>query len=466
MATVKPIKTKVELKVEPDTEAKVVERKDGKIITYAATVSEKEIVNDGETEDSEFIESSELDDDTDETSFLSHAEQTAPTLRKTRLEIMFGHIREAIQTERLDDSFYAFVVRQPDAIESRYNYPCGRETELGVFQFTSRDMFAFPAEIHRRNNNSGGTFNITVYRSDTRQPLELRRRSFSNREYSIISVGLMGYTLSNPVKDDLNAPANNSSNGVENQIMALIEKQDERFQRFLEQQNAPKEKSLVEKAFEAKILKDIADPPQQQNGLEAMQTMMMQMFAAPVMIEGFSRKMFPEPPPPEQRDWFDRVSGALELPAVQGALGRIGEIAEAITISKLEPPTVRNPDDYEDEAEEINGEEKTEMQELLETVIDELESDRVLDANNEVIKTLRSDFPDQFDELQITCQTVPFENVFNLLVAKSTKMRPQPFVPFLDVEKTKKANKYVWNERGEKLIVRLSEFYTFVQTAE
>lgn len=457
----KPIKTKVELKVEDDTEAKVVERKDGKIITYAATVSEKEVDADSESEDSATIDTSELDFDADETSFLSHQEQNTPTLRKTRLEIMFGHIREAIATERLDDSFYAFVVRQPDAIESRYNYPCGRETELGVFQFTSRDMFAFPAEIHRRNNNSGGTFNITVYRSDTRQPLELRRRSFSAREYSIISVGLMGYTLSNPVKDDLNAPVNNSSNGVENQIMALIEKQDERFQRFLEKQNEPKEKSLVEKAFEAKILQDITNPPTQQNGLEAMQTIMMQMFAAPAMIDGFTKRMFPPPTPPEQKDWLDKATQVFEMPVTQQLLGKLGDIGEAIAISRL--PPVQNPNPNNDD-EELD--EKDDMQILLETVIAELESDNPLDETNAVVSDLKNDFPDHFDTLQTACQTFDFDGVFALLINKSSKMQPSPFIPFLDIEQTQATKKHVWNERGERLKTRLQEFYEYVKIAE
>lgn len=454
----KPIRTKTELKVNDETPAKVIERKDGKTITYEATVSEKEVIGDSEDETFGFDEENEDFVNASEVG-LPFIEESFAQIPKTKIEKMFDNIRSAIKEDRVEDSFFAMVVRMPDNIGARFSYPCSTQMELGIFQFTSRDIFNFAGEIQRRNQNSGGIFNVKVYRQD-QTPLVIYRRLRGQMHVETTEVGMLNYSVPNPIREESNNATTNGNNGVENQIMALIEKQDERFNAMMQQINAPKEKSLVEKAFEAKILQDITNPPQQTNGLEAMQTMMMQMFAAPAMIDGFTKRMFPEPTPPEQKDWLDKATQVFEMPVTQQLLGKLGDIGEAIAISRL--PPVQNPVDND----ETEADEKEDMQILLETIIEELESERPLDGNNPTIIELRADFADNFDDLQTTCQTLPFDSVFALLVNKSTKMQPSPFVPFLDIEATKAANKYVWNERGNKLLVRLQEFYEYIKIAE
>jgi hypothetical protein len=457
----KPIRTKTQLKVETDTPAKVIERKDGKTITYEATVSETE-VTDNESENFDIDEESETFEDGSATGLPFIEEQNTQEIRKTKLEIMFSLVRSAVKDDKQDDSFFAFVVRLPDNINSQYNYPCNRETELGVFQFTSRDMFAFPTEIQKRNNNSGGMFNVSVYRAD-QQPLILYRRTLNRMYTQEIVVGMTNYSISNPVtQPDFQKQNGFSGNGVENQIMALIEKQDERFNRYLEQQNAPKEKSLLERAMEEKMLRDIVNPPPPpSNGMESMMPMMMQWLSAPAMIARMTETAFPTPTPPEQKDWIDKTSQIFEMPAVQQLLGKVGDISEAIAVSRL--PQMQNPA-TETEYEETDD--KDDMQILLETVIAELESDNPLDHTNAVVSDLKNDFPDHFDTLQTACQTFDFDGVFALLINKSSKMQPSPFVPFLDIEQTQTTKKHVWNERGNKLIERLKEFYEYVKIAE
>lgn len=460
MSTIKPIKTKVELKVANDTPAKVTERKDGKVVQYEATVSEREIVGNDEEEVNGFESESEFDLDANEVG-LPFVEEQGEEVRKTKLQVMFSHVQSAVKDDHKEDYFYAFVVRQPDGIDSRYNVPCGREMELGTFQFTSRDMFKFPIEIQKRNGNSGGLFNVSIYNQD-QTPLVLYRRLKNRMFTSEIVVGMQNYSVANPIRDESINTNGNQSAGVESQIMALIEKQDERFNAMLERLNAPKEKSLLERTMEEKMMRDlISPPPPPSNGIEQMMPMMMQWLSAPAMIARMTETAFPTKPLPEQKDWLDKAAQVFEMPVTQQLLGKLGDIGEAIAISRL--PPIQNPSPNNDD-EELD--EKDDMQILLETVIEELESDRPLDKDNPTIKELRADFSDQFDDLQTTCQTLPFDSVFALLVNKSTKMQPSPFVPFLDIEATKAANKYVWNERGNKLIERLTEFYEYVKVAE
>ena len=470
MATTKPIRTKTELKVNDETPAKVIERKDGKTITYEATVSEKEVIGDSEEESFDYDGENETFVNANETG-LPFIEEQDSEIPKTKIEKMFAHIRSAIKEDRVEDSFFAMVVRMPDNIGARFTYPCSTQMELGIFQFTSRDIFNFQGEIQRRNQNSGGIFNVKVYRQD-QTPLTLHRRLvFSPREVTSIEVGMLNYAVPNPVKDE-SANGNTSNfanNGVENQIMSLIEKQEERFNQMIQQMNAPKEKSLVEKAFEAKILQDITNPPPPpSNGVDQIMPIMMQsfasMFAMPEMMKGFSRTMFPEPPAPEQKDWVDKASQIFNMPVVQNALLKAGDVAEAIAVSRL--PQMQAAATQETEYEDEPDNDKDDMQILLETVIAELESDNPLDHTNAVVSDLKNDFPDHFDTLQTACQTFDFDGVFALLINKSSKMNPSPFIPFLDIEQTQATKKHVWNERGEKLIERLKEFYEYVKIAE
>jgi len=58
------------------------------------------------------------------------------------------------------------------------------------------------------------------------------------------------------------------------------------------------------------------------------------------------------------------------------------------------------------------------------------------------------------------------KKVVHTLSTLTANMDPHPFIPFLDVPATQAAKAYVWNERGNKMLARLQEFYTFVRSLQ
>ena len=129
-------------------------------------------------------------------------------------------------------------------------------------------------------------------------------------------------------------------------------------------------------------------------------------------------------------------------------------------INNLPTETVINP--QPNQLNTATG--SNDMNELLQDVIDELESDSVLDDKNEFLIELKSDYPTQTMMITSLCKTNTFENVLQLLITQADSAKPvNPFAEFLDVAETQKQQKYVWTERGNKLIKRLNEFYEFAK---
>lgn len=465
MATTKTTtpKTKTEITLPDDgADAKIVERVDGKTVTYEAKVKQHEVTEtDNEaTGDISYQDIMEFD--------FSDVKETP----KTPLEKMFELIRLAVERDGEPDNFFASVMRQADPINARNNYPCSVAMDLGSFQFRSTDMFGFSHALQQLNHNSGGVFNVNIYTNEQR-PLEVfyKPKGSSPHAGGKLPVGLRGYAVPNPIKDDTTTgnPANAQTDLMQFLINAQ-EKADQRFETFLREMNKPKEQSTLEKALEQKLINDLVNPPAPQTS--QLETTLATMFAMPVMVEKMASKMFPEPATPAEPTALDTVTKVLEVPAVANLLSAGGEIAEAWAVNRIQnaaqPPQQQNGTtqaqaqaQYVEQATEPN-----EMQELIEDLIEELESENPLDGTNEFINELNDDYPNQAAQLKQTCKIMSFDQVVQTLGVMTQAMQPHPLIPFLDMEQTQAQGKFIWNERGTKVIVRLEEFYNYVKTVE
>lgn len=455
-------KTKTEIVpvIDDTVEAKVVERKGskgenlGSTVTYTAPVKEIEVENEDDIEDEGDLDLSAFEADEPEVG-------QNYTIPQTPLDAMFHNISYCVQNGE-QDLFFASVFRVADPIGSRYRIPCIGGMELGMFQFTTRDRFGFLGELHRLNNKSGGHFNVAIFRHDS-TPLYILipphgRYNTAAPTESNRQIGIVNYGIPDQQIDDTTTGAPNDSNAA---LMAYMDKAEQRFETLMrEVVGRPKEPSVLEKALEAKMIKDLTDPtPPPTNGIEQI---MMNMFAMPVMVEKMSKRMFPEPPTPSEPNGFDRAAQILDLPPVAGLLNSVGNISEAWAISKLQQqagsaPTQQNPTQQPTEQE-------TEMQELMSDLIDELESDTPFNADNEFLKELQTDYPTQAAMITGLCKGMAFEGVLNMLIGSTGNLNPNPFHQFWDIPATNQTQSIVWNERGQKLLIRLQEFYEYVKT--
>lgn len=462
-------KTKVVVPIE-GIDAQVIETKttdEGtQRISYPAKIIEDENT---ETENNDQTENSDSEDysfaDLENESFAD-----SQKIPKTELEKMFDNVRRAIESENLPDSFIAMLVRQPDfAMNIRYNVPCGQPTNCGYFQFTSRDLFNFDAAIQERNSNSGGIFNIRIFKND-QTPLLLKRNRYNydmRHEPIEIEVGLVNYAVPNPVKIDL--PINGQTTGNESAILALIDKLDSRLDAMMNrpQPSNPLQDTMMQ-ALVTKMTNDIINPPQNNNNNSAADIVanIMQGVAVSTAIgDAMAQNINRVPPPPPEKNTFEMILEAANSEAGLGVLSTLQDLSEVAKAKMLQGAPVTDQTQTTQNPNEPEQKQET-MEDLILDIIDELETENKLDADNEFIKNLQIEYPTQANMLVAVCKGMEFDKVFAMLDQQLAKINPHPFLPFIDLEQTQATNKYVWNERGLKMLERLKEFYEFVKSIE
>lgn len=458
-------KTKKENEVTPTGTAKVIERRGpndevlGKTVNYEAEIQQKDVPDtDTETE-------IEFDDFSNET-YGAEFEQEIPAIPDTPLEILFKQLRGAI-SNGIADNFLAMVSRSPDPIGMRFNRPNSLPSmSLGAFSFSSRDLFNFDSAIQEKNGNSGGIFNIKVYKGNN-EPLMLRRNPYDyesrgNPQY--YEVGLVNYSVPDPAKTD----ATPGTSQDQSALLEYMKQSENRFESLLQAMNKPREKTTLEAAIEQKVLNDILNPPQNNNNSpDAFQQTMLTMLAMPQMVEKFSSKMFPDPPAPVEPDMMDRITKLLDVPAVANVIENLSDVSSRFAISKMngQAQAVELESEFEDDEPDYQeSQNDIEMKDLIHNLIIELESDNPITATSPFIINLQRAYPGAASTVVSMCKSVDFETTIKLLGRAMDKMSPNPMIDFVDVAKSQEAGQYVWNPRGEKLKVRLNEFYTFAKT--
>ncbi len=429
----------------------------------------KEVIYEAEVEEVEEPEQGTLEDDTDEgedsdSSFEIEVEERP----LTPIERLFYMIELARESHGLPDTqFIAHLTREADHLTDTFSSMCHEDVELGTMRFNTQDRFAFTGALQRMNNNSGGRFIVNILQVDGRQLTYLRqnpRRTWESNEQQVWSRLL----IPEPNKLIAEQVANNgnSTSEIAQAMLKMAEMNQQNHNQLMQALNRQPEKSTLEKAIEQKMLNDLLNPPErkEQEGFNInkfTEQVMMQGAVVNGIGEAFNAMIHREPAAPPEPTAMDIIERVSNMPVAQNLLNGLINIGGMIAEKKglIAPETVDTTASQVQNLEDDNAD----MKELLTTIIDELESDRVLDSSNITIQELRVDFPDQIEQLQTMCQIAPFEGVFKLLVERSAKIEPFPFADFLDVEQTQATNSYVWNERGAKLIARLQEFYEYIK---
>ena len=459
-------KKQTEIIVDDETEANITETINSKgetvkRVNYTAKVKENDVI---ETDENTENPDENFDNENDD-SFIDNESDEIP---KDKLDKMFDDIERV--SSGINSVFFAKVTRQPDSLSDNFFNRCGGEMPLGVFQFSLRDRFNFIPQIQKINGNSGGYFNILIF-DGQQKPLGWSYRIGYSRETGFKHIGCHNVLVPNPALIETpNANGQPQQNGSLEMVFGkMAEMMQQNHNQLMQVINRQPEKSTLEKAIEQKMLNDLLNPPQQQaSGFE--QTMA-SIMAMPVMVEKMSAKMFPAPPVEREPTTLDTIQSIVAMPVVENTATAVLNGLSLLIESKMQEKqqgviqnlpneVVINPQPNQI----TTATETDDMKELLQDVIEELESDSVLDDKNEFLIELKSDYPTQTMMITSLCKTNTFEIVLQLLIAEADKVKPvNPFAEFLDVAETQKHNKYVWTERGDKLIKRLNEFYEFVK---
>lgn len=465
-------KKQTEIIVDDETEANITETINSKgetvkRVNYTAKVKENEVTEtDEETENQ-----GENFDNENDNSFFNDAFEEIP---KDKLDRMFDEIQELTEGNGM---YFAKVTRQPDSLADNFFVRCGGEMPLGVFQFSMRDRFNFIPQLQKLNSNSGGYFNVLIF-DQQQKPLEILVRyeydtMRRNRLPIFRQVGCFNLLVPNPVTIQENGQQQNGEIGM---LVKAIQDMQNNFQNQINSiiNNKPRENEQMNQLMMMMLTKSVENtlnPPERKADDFSLTREIMQKEMFQMKMIGEIFKQPPPPPPDKEPTTLDTVQGLLNTPLVQETATTILNAAAMIIEAKMQEKqqgviqnlpneVVVNPQPNQIATATDNNE----MKELLDDVIAELESDSVFDEKNEFLIELKNDFPTQTMMIESICKTQSFENVLQLLIAEADKVKPQnPFVEFLDVAETQKQNKYVWTERGNKLIKRLNEFYEFVK---
>lgn len=428
-----------------------------KRVAYKAPIKQ----NDDITEDNDETENNEPDfnNQNQNTSFSQSDFQEIPS---DQIDVIFDDLSA---NRNPQDYFYAKLTRLPDAMQDRFFVPCNAEMPCGFFQFGLQDRLAFETAIQTRNGNSGGRFNIKIL--DSKQiPISVfvgYDNPYSARKEEIWKpVGAVNILIGNPLRDE--TPAANNGNSEVKMILEAMREQHNQFMIAL--QNNKPQQSQIEQLLLTKAVEMITNPPAPQQQNNAFETQMMTILAMPAMVERMSKKMFPEPPAPltpSEPTTFDRILQLSQTPLAQNFLERVGDISEAIVMSKVAPSQmVNNPqENTQDAPEQIQAGEpiNDEMKIILEELITELESESEINALNPTIVKLRNEHGEAFQTVEMLCQAASFDSVLQMLLTQANKIVPHPFAIFLNAEMT------AFNERGTKAIERLRLVYEYLKAS-
>lgn len=473
-------KKATELIVDEDTKARVTETQDKsgtkKIIQYEATVKENE-------DDNAEIDENGENQDIFENDYL-YSQSHIEAIPKNPIDSMFDELAKI--EDNPHTKFFAQVTRVADSFEDDFFIKCSTDSPLGYFQFTFRDRLNFPSHLQRKNNNSGGRFNILVLDNE-QQPIEFHAGYVPNPRGlkaipRIKQIGCVNVAIPNPPIDETKATEQNNGQFSMMEFFAKIDERNAERQKLAEERTEKllltlKEKTPVERALEEKMIQSVLNPPQPQTN--QLESTFAQMLLMPQMVNKWSERMFPAEVQPHEPTLLEQIKDVASTPIVTGLFEKIGDIAEAIAVSKLnqqmqaqaQQNAAQNPSVaslqgnqlINNEIEE-NENEMTEQEELITDIIEELESENPLTLENEFIIKLRNAFPKEAAKLIDYCRMFDFQTILKLLLAETQNINPYPFMPFLDTEKTNQENGFVWNEKGEKLTKRLEEFYEVVKT--
>lgn len=452
MATTKTKpKKEIEIIIDDTVEGKITEvTRNGetqKTVVYNAPIKQNEIT---ETDDNTENQDQFSDD---ENGFNSFQESDFEEIPKDKIDEFFDIIEESLPNE--NTPFYVRVMRTPDNFDDSFYYPVRDLISLGVYGCRLTERYRLSATLQKINNNSGGRFNLIALDQQQKPLLQFVRHTYERGQRITHTAPIIARDvfLPNPQREEL-------ANGGQSDIKLILDAMQENNRQMLAAIAANKpQQSQIETLLLTKAVDMITNPPQSGNLEEKLLTI----FAMPQMVDKMAAKMFPAPPAPvTEKDptTFDRVLQFANLPAVQNIGERLMGALEFVVEQKMtqngNTPAVNNPEQPTEQTEQLTTV-TDDMQIILTSIINELESNRVIDKDNEVLKSLTVDFPEQFETVKVFCKSADFNTVLTMLINRAATMTPFPFAPFINTDSQ------TFNERGVKMVARLQEVYNVLK---
>lgn len=392
---------------------------------------------------------------------------------------MFADMREAEQYP--GESFMAVIQRHTDTMQDRFNYPyTGQAMTYPPLQLTSQDAFNFIKVLQGYNNNSGGRFSITICRQDGEPAMVSVYRGGVPVPGWERPIQIKSFVIPNPPPETL------SQNGLTEQgglfrFLEQMQRQQQEFmanmQNMIRQNQGPREPTPLERAIEAKIIAEVAGSGSNKDDKGFFREFMLM----PAMAQGMAEMMRdamkrPEPITPEPPTVVDQILKVVETPLVSNIVDGATNILEAIAVQKMklqgeenagqaEQIPQQNPQGLPGQVTDDNESDMNESDQLLLTIIDELESNNPLNGDNATLLALAQQFPSEFGMLIGFCKA-PFATVQKSLTLRLKAARQDVLMEFLDLERTNAVGKFVYNERGQNMLRRLEELHGYLATLE
>lgn len=395
-----------------------------------------------------------------------HFQDKAPP--QDRLAQMFTDMKEVEDEE--NELFVALITRLPDLMTDNFRRPCMQAISFAPLQITSNYLLSFVPLLQKHNNNSGGRFKIVICDVNG-EPLD---------------IGISGLMIADPVIDE--KPITETTAGIDTiaVIDRIMQQSDQRFAELLRVvKDTNKEDEFTALAKE-KLKRDILEPHNRDNNgfnpEAAIERAMTSIAVTEAMAKGMAR-MFDRNSDTSEKEqgllasllsnemFVDRASQLLE-----NVTNNIAIIANNVTTRSTNPqqPIINpNPNGYpplpysntptpQPEPTQENNMTIEEQEKLIKEIIEELESERPLDNNNEFLIRLKEQHATQYQGLLLACKMLTFDTLMEQLEASFPNVFDDFYSKTNDLDDNGEPI-FDLNERGKKIENRLKQFYEFMK---
>jgi hypothetical protein len=486
-------KTKqTQLEVDEETTAQVTETIKGnestKVLKYDAKVKQHEIET-NETEDNEHLDISKNDYLYAQNFPVREIEE----IPKDKIEIFFDTVEESLENEL--DNFYIKITRTPDSFDDDFLKRCSDTVPLGLFGCRLSDRFRITELVQKKNNNSGGRFNFVAYDKNQKPLLVYVGDEVIHGRRVPQTSPIVARDIYIPNAEIQQQQQDNGNNAIAQAMVEIARMNNDNTKLIVSEiqkinQPVEREKSVLEKALEQKLMNDILNPPQPQTQESLMANTMKEVMQSKVIIEtmsqGFAGMFNSNSPVETNKAWYEK---AIESPEVIDFAKQIGltlfnginqimlakqfnqQQAGVNTQQQPQPQqliteqpqqTVINPQAVtgefphqiiEQPTTQITQEQATnDMQDIFKKIVTELESENPINGDNKTLVELQTSYPMIYPFLISNVKKMTFDECFQTIQDMlEPKMLDEFFNPLSGVI----------NERGEKLEVRLKELYNY-----
>lgn len=379
--------------------------------------------------------------------------QVKTQVSENRLAQMFDDLVE--WEEEDNETFYAIITRKQDMMGDDFKRPAVSNIQLPPLQFNSGMMLQFVNILLKANGKSGGRFDIVV--TDAHGAL-------------CEGIGINGLCLADPYEEEKPQSQDNSLQLV--QMFQMMREEAAKDRDTLIAALKPQEDEFVKLAKE-KLRNDILNPKEASKAAFDPQEMIGRVMETRVVMEamatGFSGIFSKQNPTEGADEGFLKWALGNEM-LVEKAVGiyehtteLLADVAGKFADRNPQAPQ-QNPPIYQEEnttyppigaAAEPTEEQRVNMerQQIIKNLLDEVESDRPLDATNEMLATMKTENPEAYDMLLQSCKQMPLEMLLMLL---------KQIVP--EISQFYGEDTITPNERGVYALERLKVFYEYMKT--